>query len=343
MPSLNSQAIAVIVVLSLLAIFYNRLSQIEEAIAVLSTENSQLKALLRDNNSPNLERLSLPKLFNQPSPPNLPQKDDPSKVVDGERGIYGGRGDVAHLGGFTANDTMGQSIALWTYMMKKLTVKSLIDVGCGRGISTKFFLDHGAKVLCVEGSRDALKQSVLPKNFIVEHDFYQGAWWPSETFDAMWAIEFLEHISREKIENYAPILQRSALVFATHSVWGGWHHVEVHRENWWWRIRLGSYGLVYSRELTMICRRVAMDFASANYSSQHLVHSLQVYYNPAVLSLPKHAHLIGGPDCYLDGKTVKWCDGADRLSERFLPVYKDPTPFDNHKAFTNIDNFLDLE
>eukprot|EP00656_Telonema_subtile_P031204 TRINITY_DN34184_c0_g1_i1.p1 TRINITY_DN34184_c0_g1~~TRINITY_DN34184_c0_g1_i1.p1 ORF type:complete len:127 (-),score=15.56 TRINITY_DN34184_c0_g1_i1:12-392(-) len=34
------------------------------------------------------------------------------------KAIYGGRGDPVHLGGFTRNDTDGQSPALWTYLIK---------------------------------------------------------------------------------------------------------------------------------------------------------------------------------------------------------------------------------
>jgi len=29
------------------------------------------------------------------------------------------------------------------------------------------------------------------------------------------------------MKNYLPALHKSALIFASHSVWGGWHHVEV--------------------------------------------------------------------------------------------------------------------
>ena len=36
-------------------------------------------------------------------------------------------------------------------MVDNFGVKSVIDVGCGRGISTKWFLDRKLDVLCVEG------------------------------------------------------------------------------------------------------------------------------------------------------------------------------------------------
>ena len=80
------------------------------------------------------------------------------------KSIYDGANkDPSHIGGSTVNDTMGQSPALWTYLTKSApTVRSVIDVGCGRGISTKWFLDHGADVLCVEGGSEAISRSWLP-------------------------------------------------------------------------------------------------------------------------------------------------------------------------------------
>ena len=51
-----------------------------------------------------------------------------------------------HLGGSTDVDTQGRVPGLWNYLMKGINVKSVVDVGCGRGISTRWFMDHGADV-----------------------------------------------------------------------------------------------------------------------------------------------------------------------------------------------------
>ena len=72
-------------------------------------------------------------------------------------------------------------------------VKSLVDVGCGKGVSTSWFVLHGLDfVQCVEGSHDAVSQSIVPnsKKHVVEHDFSRGPWWPDRTVDAAWAVEF---------------------------------------------------------------------------------------------------------------------------------------------------------
>ena len=48
--------------------------------------------------------------------------------------FYGGKGDKAHLGGFTSFDPSGVSPTLWSHMISYLGIRSLLDLGCGRGI-----------------------------------------------------------------------------------------------------------------------------------------------------------------------------------------------------------------
>ena len=103
-----------------------------------------------------------------------------------KRKFYGGRGDKPHLGGFTSFDPNGISPTLWKEMVEWIGIKSLVDVGCGRGISTSWFILHGLDyVVCVEGSHDAVTNSLLPglkprketEFDLVEHDFSLGPWW----------------------------------------------------------------------------------------------------------------------------------------------------------------------
>ena len=198
--------------------------------------------------------------YKMKSPPLLPSirvSAEESKVIDRvAHGLlgpikYGGAGDKAHLGGFTEKDLEGISPPLWDFMLSQLAVKSFVDIGCGRGFSSQYFLERGARVLCVEGSHDAVMRSVLPKRNIYEHDFTRGPWWPEETFDVAWSVEFLEHVGRPYMANYFGIFHKSALIFVTASIWGGWHHVEVHAR-WWWLGRMKAAGLVHLPELERV-------------------------------------------------------------------------------------------
>lgn len=229
--------------------------------------------------------------------------------VDHKRAIYGGKGDKAHLGGFTDIDIHGISPAVWKYMITKLGVHSLLDVGCGRGLSTSWFYLHGCDVLCAEGSHDAVEHSILPDvpNQVVEHDFSRGPWWPEKTYDAVWCVEFLEHVGVQYHFNYMTAFRKSALIFVTSSLWGGWHHVEVHNNEWWIQ-KYESYGLKYDETLSERIRELARQEAKSGgiapngktFNAQHIYMNMKVFINPMVAALPQHAHLFPEHGCYKD-------------------------------------------
>jgi len=154
----------------------------------------------------------------------LPSVRSEQEMEKTDRKHYGGEGDKKHLGGFTDIDLHGISPALWKHMITYFGIKTLLDVGCGRGISTSWFALHGVDAHCVEGSHDAVSKSILPDpaNQVVEHDFSRGPWWPTQTVDAVWCVEFLEHVGRNFHHNYLPAFRKAALIFMTHSQWGGW-------------------------------------------------------------------------------------------------------------------------
>jgi len=220
---------------------------------------------------------------------------------------YGGKGDKAHLGGFTDMDIHGISPASWKWMVSSIGVHSLIDVGCGRGISTSWFLYHGVDILCVEGSHDAVEKSVLPhpnNKHIVEHDFSRGPWWPEKTYDAIWCVEFLEHVGRNLQKNYLPTFRKAAMIFVSHSNWGGHHHVEVHDSTYWIQ-KMTMFGFIYSEDLTEKIHDVATEEMYSDIApngrllnAQHVWLTLKVFINPAVAALPQHAHLLAEPGCF---------------------------------------------
>jgi 2-polyprenyl-3-methyl-5-hydroxy-6-metoxy-1,4-benzoquinol methylase len=238
---------------------------------------------------------------------------------------YGGTGDGLHLGGFKANglDHEGISNNTWNFMMGRLGVRSLVDVGCGKGVSTNYFREAGADVLCVEGSHDANQHSLLPSNHIVEHDYTRGPWWPEKTYDALWCVDVLEHIGRQYHENLLPTLQQSALLFLAASNNGGWHHSEV-RQPWWWRAKMESMGFIFSQELTDMVRDAALATSVRN-SGGRIIRRMLVFINPEVARRPEHLHLFSSDGCiYEDRDTGVPC--TDRFSW-FSQVDLVPKPY----------------
>ena len=240
------------------------------------------------------------------SPKNLPSvriSGALEEAASNMRKSYGGKGDKIHLGGFRPDDQSTRSNNTWNFMMGHLGIKSVVDVGCGVGVSTKYFMDHGARVLCVEGSHDAVSKTLLPRSRVVEHDFTRGPYWPEETFDAAWSVEFVEHVGRQFQKNYIPIFRRSAMIFLSFSVTGGHHHSEI-RPEWWWIARMEAAGFVFSRELTDVIRMNGKldpgrdeNGKKIIFYAQYITLNMLVFINPKLSSKPEHAHLISGHGC----------------------------------------------
>jgi len=265
--------------------------------------------------------------------PNLPS----IRLKEGEetkkRGGYGGKGDKEHLGGFSEIDPGGISPGLFKYMIETLGVKSFLDIGCGRGFSTSWFAFHGCDVLCAEGSHDAVERSVLPdpSNQVVEHDFSRGPWWPEKTYDVAWSVEFLEHVGVQYHYNYVTAFRKAALIFVTASKNYGWHHVEVHSNDWWIR-KYESYGFKYDQALSEEARAIAKR-TKKSYRSPHnktyldgfyMRVTLMVFVNPTVAALPEHSHLFPELGCFGgQGKPNRKCKkehGETVPDERMYPL-----------------------
>jgi len=267
---------------------------------------------------------------------NLPSIRHNDSQVNAKREgttVYGGKGDGKHLGGFTDIDIQGLSPSVWKHLVQNWTVQSVLDVGCGRGTSTSWFYTHGLRTQCVEGSHDAIEQSMLPdKSLIVEHDFSRGPWWPEETFDAVWSVEFLEHVNVHNHYNYISTFRKAAILLVTSSRWGGWHHVEVHQDDWWIR-KYEAYGFKYDPILTKEIRQVAAAenkkgalFPPTNqkYNPQHIFVSMKVFINPVVAALPQHAHLFTEFGCF-NGNTKKRRECGGVQDTKQLETSLDPS------------------
>ncbi|KAL3765972.1 hypothetical protein ACHAWO_002964 [Cyclotella atomus] len=123
----------------------------------------------------------------------------------------------------------------------------------------------------------------------------------------------------------------------THSSWGGWHHVEVHNDDWW-RGRMESMGFIYSEQLTNMMRGKAgedsqqtdllksMEEGKGYSVAQHLRINLQVFINPFVAALPQHMHLFAEHGCFENDKLVECgkngtsTEGLSALPDRYKPL-----------------------
>lgn len=88
---------------------------------------------------------------------------------------------------------------------------------------------------------------------------------------------------------------------------------------------MAKEGFLFNRGLTQEIRRFAKAESGRNEThksmGQHIIHSMMVFINPKVASLPEHQHVIGGNGCY-GGKIENKdngipCEGVDALPPHY--------------------------
>jgi len=142
-----------------------------------------------------------------------------------------------HLGGCSlTGDGATYYPMMWKRLIEKYDIKSMIDVGCGRGFSADYFKDLGVKVLGVEGCTGAIEKSFLPPEMIVKHDYEKdGPYIPEEEFDLCWSCEFVEHVDAGSAPNFLATFQKAKYVAITFAYpgQGGHHHVNEQHAPYW--------------------------------------------------------------------------------------------------------------
>jgi SAM-dependent methyltransferase len=157
-----------------------------------------------------------------------------------------------HLGGYIeGGDPATQYPELWTWLVKKQGVQTVLDVGCGEGQAIDYFLSLGADAWGIEGTPQA-------HHCIDEHDFTYGPYVGALEGDLVWCCEFLEHIEDRYLPNITGALTSAPLVLVTHAFPGqqGHHHVNCRTPEYW----VGFFaGLGYSldEDFTARCRAYA--------------------------------------------------------------------------------------
>lgn len=167
--------------------------------------------------------------------------------------------EEGHLGGcIDGGDPNTYTPTLWDWLIKRLGVKSVLDIGCGQGHSTRYFRDSGCAVRGVDGSRQAIATSVVPGD-IVLHDFVTGPYIDAHTYDLVWSCEFVEHVEKRYVHNILITFSESCggYLAMTHAQPGqpGYHHVNCQSSAYWIK-KLRCYGFAFEVKLTIQSRRL---------------------------------------------------------------------------------------
>lgn len=144
------------------------------------------------------------------------------------------------------------------FMIDNYDIKSMIDIGCGRGCQLRIAKSLGLDpILGIDGDKWLAAKHWGPLPILV-HDYTEG---PSpltdETFDLAWTVEFLEHVEEEYIPNYFKDLQRAKYVVCTFAPPGkaGHHHVNCKSYSYWLDVFVNHYGFSLKEDASLAIRR----------------------------------------------------------------------------------------
>jgi hypothetical protein len=143
---------------------------------------------------------------------------------------------------------------VWDKLIEVYNPKTMLDVGCGAGFSTKYFIDKGIDSMGVEGFLTAINESKI-KEFIHIHDYVESEFLPEKEYDMAWCCEFVEHVEEIYSENFMKTFSKCKVVAMTHAVPGqpGFHHVNCQPAEYWVR-RFEKLGFSYNEKLSIECR-----------------------------------------------------------------------------------------
>ncbi len=161
-------------------------------------------------------------------------------------------GEQAHLGGYVhGGDAATWYPDLWKWLVNKLSIKRVIDVGCGEGQALEYFRQLGCDVVGIDG---------MPQNDpdIIECDFSKGSVQITDPYDLVWCCEFVEHVVEEKMRNYLNVFASAQYIAMTHATPGqpGHHHVNCQTEDYW-RGAMAVAGFQLDPVLTKMARLAA--------------------------------------------------------------------------------------
>lgn len=116
----------------------------------------------------------------------------------------------------TFNVDMSKSYEMFTSMIPKYC--HILDLGCGSGRDSKYFLTHGFEVTAVDGSKELCKVAsentgLKVRNLLFEDLDYE------ECFDAVWANACLLHLTEQELvsvlKKVARALRPGGLLYAS--------------------------------------------------------------------------------------------------------------------------------
>lgn len=141
---------------------------------------------------------------------------------------------------------------MWRMLKEELNVRSVLDIGSGRGESMKVFQEeiNIPSVLGIEGDAANVFLSIVPGNMV--HDFSSGPFVMGSVVDLCWSCWVMEHIDEPVLHNLMNTFKNCRYVAAGVAInQGGQHHVTMHPWEGWWEELFKDFGFEVLKNLTL--------------------------------------------------------------------------------------------
>jgi hypothetical protein len=143
----------------------------------------------------------------------------------------------------------------WQYVINKHNIKSVLDIGSGRGHAAKWFNDQGLKSYAIEGMEENCQLAVHPTECV---DLTKKTY--SVDVDLVNCVEVVEHVEEKYLENLLTALCCGKYIFMTHGrpKQRGHHHVNNQPTEYWIK-HLGARGFKLLDEDSAEIKRLAKE------------------------------------------------------------------------------------
>jgi cyclopropane fatty-acyl-phospholipid synthase-like methyltransferase len=140
-----------------------------------------------------------------------------------------------HLGGYLFDGDVATTYPnMHSFLVNDLQIKTVLEIGCGRGFTLKNFQELGCKVLGIDGSPSAIEKNIVP-NRVKKIDFTKFKVIPEKQYDLVYSVEFVEHVEDFYKENFLSCFDSGKYILMTFADvgQGGHHHVNCKPATYW--------------------------------------------------------------------------------------------------------------
>ena len=155
-----------------------------------------------------------------------------------------------HLGGHFNVTHLDNGVLEWS--KENLSVKSMLDIGCGPGGMVELALSKNIDAIGIDGDHTVNR---FDKDRFIIQDFTKGPAIINRIFDLAWSVEFVEHVEEKYVPNYMKAFSQCKYVIMSFAPKGapGYHHVNC-RDNQYWIDVFTENEFRFDHNLTLIMK-----------------------------------------------------------------------------------------